>query len=176
MSSNNKKASGGNKALIAVIIILIVVIVAGVVVIVSLLNKKDEKEEAVSTTGRGTVVTSENAEETVAALESVPVEDGYFKTSQTIDWHFNTDGVTEDAYIGNSEDNGHTVYFDLNMEDSGETIYSSPFIPVGMELNGFTLDKKLEPGTYDTIMVYHLVDDNEKEISTLSVALTIYVE
>lgn len=176
MSSKNKKASGVSKALIAVIIILVVVIAVGIGVIVYLLNNKDDKKEEVSTSGRGTVVTSENKDTAMSALESVPVEDGYFETSQTIDWHFDTNGVTEDAYIGNSVDNGRTVYFDLTMEDTGETIYSSPFIPVGMELNGFTLDKKLDKGTYDTIMIYHLVDENEQEISTLSVALTIYVE
>ena len=43
-------------------------------------------------------------------------------------------------------------------------------------MKGLTLDKELEPGTYSVVMVYHLVDDDENEVSTLNVGLDIHVE
>lgn len=176
MASNANKAST-NKSLVVVIVILVAVIAVGAGVIVYLLNNANKKVvEMPEVTGRGTVVTKENVQEQIKGLETVPVEDGYFMTSQSIDWHFDKKGVSKDAYVGNDPSNGHTVYFDLTMEDSGDLIYSSPYIPVGSELDGFTLEKPLDAGTYDTILIYHLVGDDEHEISTLSVGLTIYVE
>lgn len=175
MSSASNKRAGSNKALIVILVILVVIIAVGIGVIVYLLNKKEEPV-ATPATGRGTVITEENLGDADQALQGAPVEDGFFQTEQTIDWHFDSKGVTEDAYIANSVNNSRTVYFDLIMENSNELIYSSPYIPVGKSLEGFTLDKPLKEGTYDTVMVYHLVDDAENELSTLSVAITIYVE
>ena len=38
------------------------------------------------------------------------------------------------------------------------------------------LDKKLKAGTYDCVMTYHLLDENEETISTVRVNVTIIVE
>lgn len=141
-------------------------------IIVYILTRSDENDD-LDTGGRGTVVTEDNADSIDISQE--PVEDGMYETSMTIDWHFKGT-ASEDAYVANVENNTRTVYFDLNLADTGDTIYSSPYIPVGSEMSGLTLDKELDPGTYDTILIYHLVDDENKELSTLSVALTIYVE
>ena len=43
-------------------------------------------------------------------------------------------------------------------------------------MQGFTLDKQMETGQYDMIVRYHLVDEDNVEVSNLSVGVTIYVE
>lgn len=167
------------KKLIYVVIILAVLVVLSFGLIIFLLtntrsaNTGSDAAEVISG-GRGTVLTEDNIAEMQQKAEEDTVQDGYYTTSMSIDWHF--DGtVSKDAYVANALENTRTVYFDLFLKDSGEMIYSSPYIPVGAELKGLTLDKELESGTYDTILVYHLVDDEENELSTLSIELTIYV-
>lgn len=173
-STVSNTSNAYRKLVIIIIVLLLLVIISLGIVVVLLLNNSNEKTVPETIAGgRGTVVTKENVEE-IKQQAAEPVQDGYYTTTMTIDWHF--DGtVSKDAYVANDTPNTRTVYFDLFREDNGELIYSSPYIPVGEELKGITLDTELQPGTYETILVYHLVDDNEQELSTLSIALTIYV-
>ncbi len=170
--------SADSKKLLGVIIALAIIVVVAIGLIIFLLTKSDashsSEPEDVSG-GRGTVITENNVEEVKGSQQDAEtVQDGYYVTSMSIDWHF--DGlVSEDAYVANATENKHTVYFDLFLVDTGEMIYSSPYIPVGAEMKGVTLDKELDSGTYETILVYHLVDENEAELSTLSISLNIYV-
>ena len=166
------------KKFVGIIVALAVVVVIAIGTIIFLLAREPAPVETTNANntsgGRGTVVTKENVDE-VLQKEEEPVQDGYYTTSMSLDWHFKGK-VSEDAFVANVTKNTRTVYFDLYRADTSEMIYSSPYIPVGEELKGVTLDKELSPGTYDTILVYHLVDDNKNELSTLSIALTIYVE
>lgn len=93
-------------------------------------------------------------------------------------WHFETgDGVSRDAYVQNLPENTNDVYFDLFLAgQETESIYQSPVIPRGSELTEIALDKPLEAGTYDCVLIYHLVDEEQKTISTLRVAVVIVVE
>lgn len=172
-SSKSQRGGSGKMGILVGILVVVVIALAGAVIF--LMTRPEEVEEDV-TSGRGTVITEDNVsevEEQAETAEQVP--ENHYVTSMSIDWHF--DGTTStDAYIANAVENTRTVYCDLYLKDSGEMIYSSPYIPVGEELKGVTLDKELEPGTYDTILVYNLVDDDEKVLSTLSIALTIYVQ
>lgn len=166
---DGQKSSG--KGLKIVIIAMAILLIIAIIVILFILFRPEEEPE--NNDARGTLVTKDNLDE--VTINTEPVEDGYFETSMTIDWHF--DGAeSEDAYVANVTENTRTIYFDLSLADTGETIYSSPYIPVGSEMSGLTLDKELDPGTYETVMVYHLVDDDHNEKSRVSVALTIYVE
>lgn len=165
-----------NKLVVLIVALLVVLVVFAGLIIFLLTRPKETQIEPSPTGGRGTVVTVENATELQEQIaNATPTPDGSYVTSMSIDWHFKGDTST-DAYVANVVENTRTVYFDLHLADTNEVIYSSPFIPVGAELKGITLDKQLEAGTYETILVYHLVDDDENEVSTLSIALTIYVE
>lgn len=155
----------------------VVVIAALVVVIVMLMAKKPELPSSVAGGSgvRGTVVTSENANQIRDEL-SASVEDGYYRTRMNTTWRFNTSTTpSKNAYVANADTNTRTVYFDVNLSDTGELVYSSPFIPVGSELRGFALDAELDAGTYPAIVTYHLVDDDENEITTVSVAVTLQI-
>jgi len=58
---------------------------------------------------------------------------------------------------------------------TNELLYSSPYIPVGSILEEITLVKELPAGDYDTIVKYHLVDDDMKELSTVSVSVKLHI-
>ncbi|HBA50885.1 MAG TPA: hypothetical protein DCZ91_24425 [Lachnospiraceae bacterium] len=155
-----------------IIVLLLLLLIIGVVIVIFLRQKTQEDSDA-KTGVKGTIITQDNAEE--LDLDEGAVPDGYYNVSMSLDWHFK-DGVTEDARIANKETNERTVYFDLLTEETEELVYSSPYIPVGESMQGFTLDKELNPGTYDMIVRYYLVDDDNMEVSNVSVGITIYVE
>lgn len=173
---SSKPQAKSNKLVVLIVVLLLVLVVLAGVIVFLLTRPKETNIEPSPTGGRGTVVTEENAAEIQEQINNAtPTPDGSYVTSMSIDWHFK--GLTStDAYVANAVENTRTVYFDLLLADTGDLIYSSPYLPVGAELKEITLDKELEAGTYETILVYHLVDDEENEISTLSIALTIYVE
>lgn len=156
-----------------IIVLLLLLLIIGVVIIIFLQQNQTQEDTDAKSSVKGTIITQDNAEE--LDLEEGAVPDGYYNVSMSLDWHFK-DGVTEDARIANKETNERTVYFDLLTEETEEVVYSSPYIPVGESMQGFALDKEMDPGTYDMIVRYYLVDDDNVEVSNVSVGITIYVE
>jgi hypothetical protein len=174
-SENNAKKSGSVKILI---IIGIIVILALVGVIIYLLVPKEKGPEQ----RRSVIVNEENVDQVLEDMEKQTQEPApnvsYYAVTQNSEWHFK-DGVsaTYDAYIENLEENSTDVYFDLFLaSDEENPIYESPVIPRGGYLENFKLNKDLEPGTYDCVMVYHLIDENQNTLSTLRVTATVIVE
>lgn len=166
-----QKAVKKNKIIIITSAVIIVVLVA--VIIFQFLNKQEDEP------GRNTVVTKENAEKVVDdMLNQDYVEPGYYSTSMSTTWHFATgDAVSEDAYVENRKENTHDIYFDVFLADNEDkAILKSPIIPRGSEMGNIALDTPLSAGTYDCVMVYHLVDEEQETVSTLRVGFTIIVE
>lgn len=175
-SETKEKKKGGGKRTVAVVV-LIVVIAALVSIIVYLLVSRREPEEETSL--RNVVVTSENVAEVLQEMENAePVDQGYYTVSMTFDWHFaDGEAVSEDAYVQNLAENTNDVYFDVFLADDEEhPIYQSPVIPRGSSLEEIKLDEPLEKGTYDGILIYHLVDEEQNTVSTLRVTVTLIVE
>lgn len=163
------KKKGGKKILV---VLLLVVIAALVGVIVYLLQP--EEEEAGNDRGRAVVLTEDN----VAEFESESaVEDGYYLVTMNTTWEFE-DGKSEssNAYVANARENTRTVYFDVFLSDTGEKVYSSPYLPVGAELENIKLEKELPAGAYTAVVTYHLVDEEEKEIDEVSAEVQIHVQ
>jgi flagellar basal body-associated protein FliL len=125
--------------------------------------------------GRGTVVMPENVDEIRVQLGK-PVEDGSYRTKMNVDWVFqNSNEPSKNAYVENAPNNTRTVYFDLILEETNKLIYSSPFIPVGARLENFKLDAFVPAGQHRAIVIYHLVDDDHQELTTVSVAVTLHI-
>lgn len=168
MQQSRKSVADARKKRKLVIIILVLLLIAAIAVLVFLLTRKDGEE-------RDTVVTEENVEKVKQQLQE-PVEDGYYKTKMSVDWTFE-DGksVSSDAYVANSKDNTRKVYFEVNRSDTDELVYSSPYLPVGTELKEIKLDKDLPAGDYECVLTYHLVDDEDEELTTLSVTVNLHI-
>jgi hypothetical protein len=93
------------------------------------------------------------------------------------DWDFQTSQTpSHNAYVENAPQNTRMVYFDVILDDTNELVYSSPFIPVGGKLEEFALDAKLSKGDYAATVIYHLVDDDHKEITTVSVSVNLHIQ
>lgn len=161
----------GKKLLITGLIAVILVIAVLVGVIIYLLNGRQEPETQIK--GRAVLLTENNVEE---FDNQEPVEDGYYMVTMNTSWDFD-DGSAEshNAYVANAPENTRTVYFDVLLSDTGDNIYSSPYMPVGSELQNFALDKDLEAGDYQAIVTYHLVDEDYNEIDDVSAEITIHI-
>ena len=124
------------------------------------------------------VVTPDNVDEVLEELkEEEHLEPGYYTVTMKSEWHFTSgDAVSEDAYVENVTENTNDVYFDLFLEGDDENpILKSPVIPRGSSMQKIALDRTLYAGTYDCVMVYHLIDDDQTTISTVSVTVKLVI-
>ena len=179
--TGNTSGKGGKGLVIGIVSAGIVIIaLIGVIIFLVLTSKKDVAPAAEQAEEkRNVVVTPDNIDEVIAKMEeSQYTQPGYFEASMTNEWHFaNGEAASEDAYVANVVNNTNDVYFDVVLaEDESKVIYESPVIPRGSNLEKIVLDTPLDAGTYDCVLIYHLVDDNQKTISTLRVSITVIVQ
>ena len=170
-----KQKKGKGKVII--IILLILVIIALAVVIFLLLRKKPEPEApAAAEAQRGLLVNEENMEQIAEELAQPSTAPQSYDVTMNSTWNFESGSESStNAYVENATSNQNDVYFDVTLADTGETILESPIIPVGSHMDSIKLDKNLSKGTYDCIMTYHLLDNEQKSVSTVKLALTINV-
>lgn len=166
---------GGTKFLIIGIVGVVAILVGTIVVLAFKMNSMQAKEEPKE---KKSVITAENAKE---VIEEWVAEDDkyvpkYFTVVQNTEWTF-PDGTSPstDAKVANDVDNETPVYFDVVIEDTGEKIYSSPVLELGAQLDSFQLDKDLDAGVYACTVIYHLVDEEQNELTTVNVGVTITI-
>ena len=153
------------------VVAFVVLCIELVVCIVLLLTKsKDDSKEL----DRGFV--DETNTDTVMEDMGDKVAEGMFECSMTTSWVFE-DGKSEspNAYVANVENNLHTIYFDVYNSATDELLYSSPMLPVGTEIKNIKLDKELQKGEYDAVVMYTLVNEENEEVSSVGFNITISV-
>lgn len=173
-------SEGKAQPVIIVGALIIVALVGVIVALVLNLNREPTVivQEPEAPEQRQFVINDDTPDEVFQEIIDAPVDSPeYYQVRMNLDWHF-PDGASPspDSYVENAETNSTNVYFDLVLADTEEVIYASPVIPLGSHLNNVTLDKDLDPGQYDCVMIYHLLDNEQRTLSTLRVALTIYVD
>lgn len=163
----------GGKALIIICIVLIIALV-GVVAYLLMEKRKAAEGNAVN---RNVVVNEDNVEEVLQEIEEQEyVAPGYYNVIMNSTWFFSEgDAPSDNAYVENSVSNTNAVYFDVLLADTEEVIYASPILPVGSHLENITLDKALEDGIYDCLIIYHMLDEEEQDTGTLKMTLTIEI-
>lgn len=170
--SDEVKTDKKDKKIIIIGICILFIILIGVIIFLVTREKEED-------TKRNVVVTKDNVEEVIdGMLDEEYIEPGYYSASMSTEWHFATgDAISEDAYVENLVENTNDVYFDVFLaDDEDDPILKSPILPRGSQLEDIALDKALSAGTYECVMVYHLVDEEQNTVSTLRVGLTIIVE
>lgn len=171
-----------------VVIIGAIIIVALAVTVALLLNRETELPTGPDPGayrrelgGRGFVVTPENVEEIREQIDETQSRltpaDMHFQFSLLPNWTFtNTLTPSNDALVRNVATNSRTVFFDVYIEELDLVVYVSPFMPLGSEHRGFALDYELDPGVYDAVLTYFLVDDDLEILTDVSIGITITVE
>lgn len=165
-----------SKSTIIILLIVLLVVIATLASVVYFINKKEDNPSSSVSNGRGTIVTLDNKDEILADLNN-KVSDGFYEIMMNVEWSFkNASTPSEDAYVANPTTNSNTVYFDVVVDSTGQTVYESPMIPVGYALQDIALKSDLAAGTYPCTLTYHLVDENSEDISTLAVGVTLNIE
>jgi hypothetical protein len=173
-----KNATRGAGTVIVVIGCLVIVALVGVIIAL-VMNMNRRPQETEEPEQRAVLVTEDNVEEAVEEMMREPEVyiPQYYSVSMNMTWNFpDGDSPSSNAYVENVASNETPVYFDVIRNDTGETIYQSPVIPLGGTLRNFLLDKDLDAGTYDCVCVYHLIDENQRTLTTLNMAMTVIVE
>ena len=163
-----KKSHSG---VLAVIVLIVILLLIGVIVF--LVTKEEPAKEY------NTVVTPENVDQIISQLEEeeyTPV--GYYTATMRPSWTFPSgDEASTNAFVENRANNQNTVYFTVSPRSDSNTIwYTSPYIAIGGRLDNIKLDVDLEAGEYDTVITYHLVDEEYNEISSVAFSLPITIE
>ncbi len=171
MGKRKQKKTRKGGFVIGVAVVIIVILIGAIIYL--LLSRNTEPEEK----RRNVVVTPENVESVLEELDDAQ-EAGYYTVTMNPTWHFETGkSVSYDAVVENVEKNTNDVYFDIVLEgDENNVLYKSPVIPRGGRLEEIALDKPLDAGTYNCVVIYHLVDGDQNTLSTLRVTLEIVVE
>lgn len=169
-----KSRKGGTRLVVIGIVVVIAILIGVIVVLVNKLNNTTKVEQQ----EKKSVITAENIEEVLEDMEDLPdyIPKNY-TVKQSSDWVF-PDGSSEstNAYVENSTDNETPMYFDLQVDKTGDIVYSSPVLELGAKIQSFKLDKPLEKGTYECTIIYHLIDDDQNELTHVNVGVNIKVE
>lgn len=166
------------RAIIAVGGVVIVALVGVIIALVATLNRPQPTPEPEPERElRSVVVNEDNVEEVLDRMMSEPVEAGFYEAKMTTTWNF-PDGasVSPNAYVENVPNNTNDVYFDLELNGTGEIIYESPVIPRGSHLSDIKLNRDLDAGSYSCVMTYYLVDAEQRVVDSLRMGVRVVVE
>jgi hypothetical protein len=173
----HNSGKGGMRSLIIAVLVLLAVLIGVIIFLVVRLNTQNKAVVEEPKEKKG-VILPENVDEVMSEwLEEPEVYvPKNFTVVQNSDWTF-PDGNSEstDAYVENDIENDTAFYFDVVLDSTGELVYSSPILELGAKIEKFKLDKPVEAGDYDCTITYHLVDENQKELTTVTVGTTIKV-
>ena len=172
MSKDRSATGGAGQSVGALIISLcLVLIVAGLICcITSLMNQKQMVSPDIDPNAG--VYNGENFD--------LPAEPGKMSiagySKATIPAH-----KTEvPLLLRNPDTNMGKVYFsyDLVLDDTGETLYSSRMVPGGQAITHITLNRPLPPGVYKATVIWksHLEEENFREGNSVNMKLELTVK
>lgn len=171
----SERSKKGGKVGLAVCAVVIVALLG--IVVYLLIDRRQQEQPEDQPRSRNVVVNEDNVEEVLTQLQGKKTAPGYYEVMMNTTWNFpNGEEPSSNAYVKNVETNTNSVYFDVMLADTEETILASPILPVGSYLDSITLDTALSAGTYDCLVTYHLLDDEDNSIATLKLTLTIVIE
>ena len=167
------------KTMIAAGCVCAACVAGGVAVGMTMMNNNSTPPAAVveDEAPKRNVITMDTVEEVVDNwLTNGSGGPAYYEAKMNSTWYFG-DGSqpSSNAYVENVANNSHDVYFDVQLADTGEVILQSPVIPRGAYMEHITLDKDLPAGSYNCIIIYYLVDAEQRVQGDLRMTLQIEV-
>lgn len=103
------------------------------------------------------------------------VEDGYISLSHK-NQAVSSDGKSFQCYIQNNIDNKYDLFVNIYKDETAqEQLYLSGLIPPGSGIDHFESEVKLEPGTYDALLVVTQVEDDHETIRDGQLFLTLHL-
>lgn len=183
VSKPSEQDSKKNKRLVVIFACAAVLVAAGVFLGVWLTGRGEPEVVIVHEPAptreyvgsRGTVITEDNLED-IRDLAEERRRFSHYEARMSIDWEFETSSSpSRNVYVENLPTNPGTVFFELVLPETGELLFTSPYIPLGGRLDSVTLDVDLPPGVYRPHVIYHLVNEDYEVMATVTVEVTMRI-
>ena len=183
--AENVKDSKSSKTLVIILIIVIVLLLAGgSVAAVLLLNKEDntsadgDPAETAAVLGYEEGVVLIDPDKAQQQVDEMLKKSGSGIPLMFKNTAFSTDGINFTGEIGNPSRSAYDVYYDLYMDESLEDqLYISALIPPGSKIEKFEINRQLDPGDYEAVLVLTQVEDDHSTLRAQSlVYLTLHVD
>ena len=161
------------KKLCIIILVIVLIAVVGFASWWILRQQKSEDENGIGYESGAVVVT--DADELQRMVDDMVKDDSMALEYKNV--AVSRDGENFSCYLINSIKNKYemflTIYKDQEMK---EQLLLTKLIPPGSGMEQFRTEKKLDPGTYDTVLVFTQVKGDHKTIrSQISVAYTMKI-
>ena len=157
------------------ILCFVVVVCAAVITVILLIGRNETPDGALETyvpganvpLAGGNLVVNENNLKEIEEEINKKVAQGRFVTHMTMTWTFpNGRSASTNAVMGNSVNNNYPFWFEVQLADTKEVIYTSSLLPVGSQLAELKLDKPLEKGEYSAVVYIHMIDENNEPVES----------
>ena len=104
------------------------------------------------------------------------VEFGMITMSMNPGPRFESGEAAGDLLIANDEGNRHPLVIEIIRDDTGDTIYTSPPVPIGKYINADKLDEALPAGDYPCTAYFHLIDEESGAVlGSGAVRITVHI-
>lgn len=180
MSENVKEKQKSSKTLIIILLIIILLLLAAGIVAAVILLKKDDGAQLPDNGGiiqyEAGVVNLEDAQKVMDEL-SESAKNGNMIVSYK-GYAYSKDGKHFECSINNNIGNEYDMYINIYKDSSfEEQILLTGLIPPGSGIEEFDSEIKLDPGEYETTLVFTQVEDDHSTIHAQSmVVLRLIVE
>lgn len=166
MVMEDKQGVGFQRTHALIIVLIAVLAVVGVVLWLLLRPEASPNNRVVSEANIDSIETDIQKQ----------INEGMFNARMNTSWTFeNSHSVSKNAYVANSELNNHAIYFDIILDDTEEIIFTSPKMEVGTKLENLTLDTDLAAGTYHATVLYHLLNEDDSESSSVGISVELHI-
>lgn len=178
MAENAKENKSSKTVIILLLIIIFLLLAGGIIAAVFLLGKEDDVQSDDDISGRVTLPYEAGAVMMDEESLQKQVEAMHDQADEGIGVRYKRVAVSNDGEnfvteIGNSISNSYDMYLDIYMDDSlEEEIYVSGLLQPGASIYEFKINKKLDPGEYESVLVFTQVEDDH---ATLHAQTMVYM-
>ena len=104
------------------------------------------------------------------------VAEGQITISMNLEPRFESAEAEGDLLIVNDTSNRYPQIIEIIREDNGETVYTSPVVPVGKYINTDKLDAPLSAGDYPCIAYFHAINaESGAVLGTGAARITVHI-
>ena len=177
MTESSAERTSRKKWILPMIVAVVILALASVVVYLGFFKEKDDGAGALGYEDTAEVVTDEDELQKIVDGMLERTEDGKisleYKNMAT-----SSDGKNFICYIANSVKNKYDMYVGIYSDATcQEELLLTQLMKPGSGIKSFECEKKLEPGTYNTVLVFTLVSEDHETIkSQASVEYTLTVK
>lgn len=185
-NTTQKDEKKEKKKFLIIIIIGIIIIILLILALIFVIMRENQEKENIDPINqhlqdgklqydKAAIILDQDALQQAVNEMYEKVEDGYISLSHK-NQAVSSDGKSFQCYIQNNIDNKYDLFVNIYKDETAqEQLYLSGLIPPGSGIDHFESEVKLEPGTYDALLVVTQVEDDHETIRDGQLFLTLHL-